>query len=84
MILSFISFLSENLYYMVFTGVIIMLVVSFIVASIKMRQQKNAIEEERKKNEIKAPKSNKRFVQGTIISKQDIVTPNEKGKNNNE
>jgi hypothetical protein len=49
-----------------------------------MRQQKNAIEEERKKNEIKAPKSNKRFVQGTVISKQDIVTPNEEGENNNE
>ena len=62
---------------MVLTGVIIMLVVSFIIATIKMKKQKNAIDEERKKNEIQAPKSKKRFVQGTIISKQEIITPNE-------
>ena len=76
MINSIISFLSENLYYLVFAGVVIMLIVSFIIGAIKMRTQRNLIEEERKKNEIKAPKSNKRFVQGEKIEKQDIVTPN--------
>ena len=84
MILSIISFLSENLYYLVFTGVIIMLIVSFIIASIKMKNQNRLIEEEKKKNEIKAPKSNRTFVQGEIIEKQDIVTPNSAGDIKNE
>ena len=84
MILSIISFLSENLYYLVFTGVIIMLIVSFIIASIKMKNQNRLIEEEKKKIEIKAPKSNRTFVQGEIIEKQDIVTPNSVGDIKNE
>lgn len=80
MINSFISFLSENLYYMVLAGVIIMLIVSFVIATIKIKRQQKLIEEERKKNEIKAPKSNKSFIQGERIEKQTIITPNGTGE----
>ena len=58
-----------------------MLIVSFIVATIKIKKQQQLIDEEKKKNEIKAPKSNKTFVQGEIIEKQTIITPGVEDKN---
>lgn len=81
---SIISFLSENLYYMIVVGVVIALVIFFIVGSIKQKRQQQIIEEERMRNKIDAPVSNKRFIQGEVIEKQKIITPTESEETNNE
>lgn len=81
---SIISFLSENLYYMIVVGVVIALAIFFIVGSIKQKRQQQIIEEERMRNKIDAPVSNKRFIQGEVIEKQKIITPTESEETNNE